>query len=65
MYKLSKDYELLYKLLLEKNNPVCFVDYDIRRNGANIQRDICLLKKDEYRSICFVSRGHEYGGIIY
>lgn len=61
MYKLSKDYKLLYELI-QKENVVCFVNYDFRRNNTDFVRDICQCKK-KATEIVFVSRGHEYGSI--
>lgn len=61
MYKLSKDYKLLYELI-QKDNVVCFVNYDLRRNNTDFVRDICQCKK-KTREIVFVSRGHEYGSV--
>lgn len=63
MYKLSKDYKLLFDLI-QTDSVVCIVDYDFHRNGKNLSRDICRCKKKEtIDSISFVSRGHQYGGV--
>jgi hypothetical protein len=61
MYKLSKDYTLLYQLI-QTGNVVCFVNYDYLRNGVDFLRDICQCKKKK-QEIVFVSRGHEYGSV--
>ena len=61
MYKLSKDYKLLYELI-QKGNVVCFVDYNFYRDNSKPSRDICQCKK-KAREIVFVSRGHEYGSV--
>ena len=60
MYKLSKDYKLLYELI-KKSNVVCFVNYDFSRNRTDFVRDICQCKRTKSNDISFVSRGHEYG----
>ena len=62
MYKLSKDYNLLYQLI-QTNSIVCFVNYDFSRSGSDFARDICQCKRTKSNEIAFVSRGHEYGSV--
>lgn len=62
MYKLSKDYNLLYQLI-QTENVVCYVNYDFRRNQTDFVRDICQCKRTKANDITFVSRGHEYGSV--
>ena len=62
MYKLSKDYNLLYQLI-ETGAIVCFVNYDFTRSRTDFARDVCQCKRTKSNEITFVSRGHEYGSV--
>jgi len=63
MYRLSKDYDLLYSHLIEGKTIICYVDYDFMHDGSRICRDICECKKFSEWNIQFQSRGFGYGGI--
>ena len=66
MYKLSKDYKLLFEKICDGHVAACFVDYMIRCGDGykpHPIRDICQIKrKDEYE-ISISARGISYGNI--
>lgn len=62
-YKLSKDYQKLFKLLCEGYELAGFVDYDSMRDGKNILRDIVKIKRLSEWEIMFSVRGCQYGGV--
>lgn len=61
MYKLSRDYKKLYKLLSEGNEFICFVDYQPDKL-IRLYRDVCIARRHDY-GISFQSRGIGYGGV--
>lgn len=66
MYKLSKDYKLLFKKICEGNEVACFVDYRYRTEAGFEKhpcRDICKIKRHGEYDIKIGARGISYGDI--
>jgi hypothetical protein len=62
MYKLSKDYETLHDLLLQGQEPVCFVEN--RRDFApKVVRDVCQAKRHGAFRINVSARGITYAAV--
>lgn len=59
MYKLSRNYKKLYKLINQGNTVICFVDFSFPGSKGSPSRDICKASKNEDR-IYFYSRGCVY-----
>jgi hypothetical protein len=55
MYKLSKDYEQLYSLILDKQKPICFID-DADKRGKHI----CWIERTKY-GIEWTRNGGDFG----
>jgi len=66
IYKLSKDYEELYRLICEGHIIVCFIDYKFSTQDEDEKpyRDVCKVEKSvQWKRIEFGVRGICYGGI--
>lgn len=63
MYKLSKDYELMYDYLIKGNDIFCLVDYDFFRDNREPIRDVCRCRRFDEYSIDFGARGICYGDV--
>ena len=66
MYRLSKDYEALFRLLLKGETAVGFVDYKLHNNGrseSHVLRDVCAVKRRGDYQIYFGVRGTGYASI--
>lgn len=61
-YDLSKDYELLFKLICEGYRIPCWIDYDWSHDG-DIARDICYCRRFEEWHISLSARGIGYFSI--
>lgn len=61
-YNLSKDYDLLYKLLCDGHVIACFVDFAYRGDPKRY-RDICKAKRWHEYEMQFQSRGMTYGSV--
>lgn len=63
-YKLSKNYRLFYRLLVNGYIIVCFVDYDFNRHEKSKPcRDVCKAKRFKEFDIQVGARGIEYFGV--
>jgi hypothetical protein len=63
MYKLSKDYEKLFSLLLNGNEAVGFVDYKWNDTDADVMRDVCKIVREKPYNIQMFVRGMGYWGL--
>lgn len=61
-YVMSRDYDLLYKMLCAGMEVPCYVDYDSHRDGVFI-REFCKAKRLSEYYIYIGTRGLQHGGI--
>lgn len=59
-YVMSRDYDLLYKMLCGGMEVPCYVDYE---RGINLIRDFCRARRLKPYYIIIGVRGIQYGGI--
>jgi hypothetical protein len=62
MYKLSKDYNLLFHFICNGGVAAGFVDYNFSGNPF-IHRDICMIKRSKPYDIYIGVRGMSYGTV--
>jgi hypothetical protein len=63
MYNItSKDYNMLYDIILNKNEIICILDYNEDDNNRfKMQKDICFCHLDvSQETIVFICRGYTY-----
>lgn len=64
-YRLSKDYDVLYKLLTGDFIAVGFVDYRFHGEDESIpaSRDVVKIRRNKEYDISISARGIQYGGV--
>ncbi len=59
-YNFSRDYDLMKWLLDNGFELVCYIDFDWRRDGTDIVRDVCRARKTPNGNYYLSVRGHGY-----